>query len=166
MVSSVINNIDEAATRYRKLHDDLMVLAGAIEGGKPGWDRQLRELSAMDVWPLEETLPGETKGRQAMSWIWHVHRHETDAKETAEALRIEWCKTRARAHRWHEEVILLEEEMKRVKVFFAWEGRTWLAHTHCIDLWVNVPTWLATGIVPVSKRGRPQKPKVSNVVGM
>lgn len=83
-VSSVINNIDEATTRYHKLHDNLMVLAGAIEGGRSGWDRQLRELSTTDVRPLEETLPGETEGHRAMSWIWRVHRHETDAEETAE----------------------------------------------------------------------------------
>ncbi|PBK80813.1 hypothetical protein ARMGADRAFT_1039737 [Armillaria gallica] len=52
--------------------------------------------------------------------------HITDAEETAEALRIEWCKTRARVHRWREEAILVLEEMKRVKAFFAWEGQTWL----------------------------------------
>ncbi|KAK0440544.1 hypothetical protein EV421DRAFT_1737210 [Armillaria borealis] len=152
-------------TRYRKLRNDLVVLADTIEGGKLGWDRQLRELNATDVRPLEEVLPGEMEGRWAMSWIWRIHHHETDAEETAEALRIEWCKTRAWAHRWREEVILLEEEMKRVKAFFAWEGRTWLARAHCIDLWVNVPIWLSTGVVPVSKRGRPRKPKISNLAG-
>ncbi|SJL11239.1 uncharacterized protein ARMOST_14642 [Armillaria ostoyae] len=188
-VSNVVHNIEEAVTRYRKLRGNLVLLAGAIDGGKPGWDRQLRELSMMDVRPLEDVLPGETEGQCSMSWIWRVHRHDTDAEETTEALRIEWCKTRARAHRWHEEVILLEEEMKRVKAFFAYEGRTWLVcaaredisegehayalrqadiracmRQHCIDLWVNVPTWSAAGAVPLSKRGRPRKPKTSNHV--
>ncbi|PBK84914.1 hypothetical protein ARMGADRAFT_942823 [Armillaria gallica] len=111
-VSNVLSNIDEATTRYRTLRSHLVVLAGAIEGGKPDWDRQLQELSSSDVQPLKDVLPGETEGQRAMSWIWCVHRHETDAKETAEALRIEWCKTRARAHCWHKETILLEEEMK------------------------------------------------------
>lgn len=60
-------------------------MADAIEGGKPGWDRQLRELSASDVQPLEEILPGETKGQQAISWISYIHWHETDAKETVES---------------------------------------------------------------------------------
>ncbi|KAK0436468.1 uncharacterized protein EV420DRAFT_1652502 [Desarmillaria tabescens] len=127
-ISNVIHNIDEAATRYQKLCGDLVVLAGAIDGGKPGWDCQLRELSATDVCPLEEILPGETEGWHAMSWIWQVYQHDTDAKETMEALRIEWCKTRAHAHCWHEEVIQLEEEMKQVKAFFVSEGRTWLVH--------------------------------------
>ncbi len=97
-----------------------------------------------DVRPLDETMLGETEGRRAMSWIWCVHRHDTDAEETAEsmsllavmfsdlkyivvALRIKWCKTRTHAHRWHEEVILVEEEMKRVKAFFAYEARTWMS---------------------------------------
>ncbi len=120
-ISSVIKNIDEAAARYRKLQADLVVLAMALGDVKAGWDRQLRVLNAADVRPLDETMPGETEGRRAMSWIWRVHCHDTDAEETAEgmsilaamfsdpknivvALRIEWCKTHARAHRWREEV--------------------------------------------------------------
>ena len=41
------------------------------------------------------------------------------------ALCLEWCKARARAHRWQEECSLLEEEMRRIKVFFGWQGRYW-----------------------------------------
>lgn len=40
-------------------------------------------------------------------------------------LRIEWCKARARAHRWQEECLLLAEEMRRVKAFFQWEASRW-----------------------------------------
>ncbi len=72
--------------------------------------------------------------------------------------------------------------MKRVKAFFTWEGRTWLARAarddisdgehayalhqadircrmqlNCIKLWENVPMWLASGVVPLSKRGHPRK---------
>ncbi len=143
-ISSMIKNIDEAAARYRKLRADLEVLAVTLGDMKVGWDRQLWVLNVADVCPLDETMPGETEGQHAMSWIWHVHRHDTDVEETAEgmsllavmfsdlkyivaALRIEWCKTHACAHCWHEEVILVEEEMKRVKAFFAYEARTWMS---------------------------------------
>jgi hypothetical protein len=40
-------------------------------------------------------------------------------------VRIEWCKTRARALRWTEEVELLKEEMVRVVRFFNWEVQRW-----------------------------------------
>jgi hypothetical protein len=41
------------------------------------------------------------------------------------ALRVEWCKARARAHRWQEECLLLHEEMRRVLATFAWQSQNW-----------------------------------------
>lgn len=40
-------------------------------------------------------------------------------------MRIEWCKSRARALRWTEEIELLTEEMGRVIRFFNWEVQRW-----------------------------------------
>lgn len=42
------------------------------------------------------------------------------------ALRIEWCKARARARRWEEECSLLVEEMRRVLQFWKWEVDGWM----------------------------------------
>ncbi len=94
------------------------------------------------------------------------------------ALRIEWCKTQARAHCWREEAILVLEEMKHVKTLFVWEGRMWLLwaaredvsegecayalhqadihacmRSRCIEVWKDVEMWSAAGTVPRSKRG-------------
>lgn len=41
------------------------------------------------------------------------------------ALRIEWCKARARAKRWSEEVDLLLEEMRRICAFLEWQAGSW-----------------------------------------
>lgn len=41
------------------------------------------------------------------------------------ALRAEWCKARARARRWSEEVDLLLEEMRRVIAYHEWECARW-----------------------------------------
>ena len=41
------------------------------------------------------------------------------------ALRVEWAKARARADRWEEEVVLLDEEMRRVLVFCGWKASWW-----------------------------------------
>lgn len=83
-IKSVIDNINEAADRYCKLREHLVALAAALVGKKDGWDQQLHVLSATDVHPLDESLPGETEGQRTMSWIWHVHCHDMDAEETAE----------------------------------------------------------------------------------
>lgn len=45
---------------------------------------------------------------------------------TSAALRVEWAKAKARADRWEEEVILLDEEMRRVLVFCQWKSAWWL----------------------------------------
>lgn len=44
---------------------------------------------------------------------------------SSSVLRIEWCKSRARARRWSEEVTLLLEEMRRVKAFLEWQADWW-----------------------------------------
>lgn len=41
------------------------------------------------------------------------------------ALRVEWAKSKARAHRWWEEVVLLDEEMRRVIVYGRQKARNW-----------------------------------------
>jgi hypothetical protein len=41
--------------------------------------------------------------------------------------RIDWCKARARAERWKEEVELLAEEMSRVLWYLRWKKNWWLA---------------------------------------
>ena len=41
------------------------------------------------------------------------------------ALRIEWCRSRARVMRFWEDIKLLLEEMERVLVFEAWEAGWW-----------------------------------------
>jgi len=41
------------------------------------------------------------------------------------ALRVEWAKAKARAARWQEEVILLDEEMRRVLQFCGWKADWW-----------------------------------------
>ncbi|KAG2737192.1 hypothetical protein P692DRAFT_20705909, partial [Suillus brevipes Sb2] len=46
-------------------------------------------------------------------------------------VRLEWCKARARAYQWLEEVELLLEEMRQVLAFLRWQGSWW---KECITL--------------------------------
>jgi hypothetical protein len=52
-------------------------------------------------------------------------------EELCNALHVEWCKSRARAMRFTEEVELLEEEMARVLRFFEWQEDWWRMKGRC-----------------------------------
>ncbi|KAJ6459377.1 hypothetical protein C8R47DRAFT_1081340 [Mycena vitilis] len=71
------------------------------------------------------------EGRRSLSWIWYsgpVTQTDVTADGTLhEDIRVEWAKARARADRWQEELILLEEEMRRVLEFCSWKARWWEA---------------------------------------
>jgi hypothetical protein len=41
-------------------------------------------------------------------------------------MRCEWAKTKARADRWQEEVLLITEEMRRTICFLEWKAMWWL----------------------------------------
>lgn len=51
--------------------------------------------------------------------------HDTVVTTIHLGIRVEWCKARARAMRWSEEIILLQEEMRRVLAYHAWHARWW-----------------------------------------
>ncbi|KAJ7185969.1 hypothetical protein C8R46DRAFT_880838 [Mycena filopes] len=80
--------------------------------------------------PVESTVlfnleTGE--GSRQLSWLWYTG---ASGDTTADGklhndIRIEWTKARARADRWREEVILLEEEMRRVLQFCKWKAKWW-----------------------------------------
>ncbi|KII88031.1 hypothetical protein PLICRDRAFT_112159, partial [Plicaturopsis crispa FD-325 SS-3] len=68
-------------------------------------------------------------GRRKLSWIWYratsTGQSEENEERLHEALRVEWAKAKARAERWHEEVVLLDEEMRRVLVYGRWKAEWW-----------------------------------------
>ncbi|KIY60910.1 hypothetical protein CYLTODRAFT_495472 [Cylindrobasidium torrendii FP15055 ss-10] len=68
--------------------------------------------------------PGE--GTRLLSWIWRMR--PTGANENSDvqdALKIEYCKARARALRWEEEVSLLLAETERVPAFARAKAEKW-----------------------------------------
>lgn len=77
------------------------------------------------IWKTHGTGDNEESMQECMSTPFWSFRTVTDAHYTSPALRIEWCKARARAHRWEEECLLLLEEMRRVLVFWEWEADQW-----------------------------------------
>ncbi|KAF9031480.1 hypothetical protein BJ165DRAFT_1518939 [Panaeolus papilionaceus] len=52
-------------------------------------------------------------------------------------LRAEWSKSRARALRAREEVLLLKEEMRRVLLYLEWRAKKWASDARLRDLLVD-----------------------------
>ncbi|KAJ6447694.1 hypothetical protein C8R45DRAFT_948402 [Mycena sanguinolenta] len=118
-------------------------VGSGVEGaGAEGHSRDARALFSD---PEKKKRKRKKRARQAeeeapreppeMSWIWRTGlsslaasastSEEAAVKATNESLRIEWGKAWARAHRWTEEVDLLEEEMRRILVFLRWKADWW-----------------------------------------
>ncbi|KAJ3710041.1 hypothetical protein C8R42DRAFT_597743 [Lentinula raphanica] len=75
--------------------------------------------------------PGE--GFRTMSWIWMGSGSQNLATTLCTGLKVEWCKAYARVQRWREEVLILEEEMRRTLVYFEWKAAWWEAKAEVQD---------------------------------
>ncbi|KAF9555270.1 hypothetical protein CPC08DRAFT_766080 [Agrocybe pediades] len=94
-----------------------------------------------------------SEGHRTVSWIWRQMGGSIDLSSDQrlhESLRIEWCKSKARADRWREEVELLQEEQRRVLLFFEQRAREWN------ELAVEGSSWTLPGVPfdPTAIRGR------------
>ncbi|KDQ22301.1 hypothetical protein PLEOSDRAFT_163201 [Pleurotus ostreatus PC15] len=126
LIKNVQERIKFISNRYWKTRSALVILGGILM--KSGWESTLLPLANTDVRSLKGGEDASSsEGRRTLSWIW-MARQTGDQEMTAtmsEALRIEWCKSRARAHRWQEECILLKEEMQRILQFHTWQAGIW-----------------------------------------
>ena len=107
----------QAAAKYHSAWNALAVL-------DPGglWSEHLRELNKKDI-----SGPGRdpddtttTNSSYEPSWIWLVHRAniaEMEENEFNESTLVEWVKARARMMRWKEELLIVQEEMRRVLAY-------------------------------------------------
>ncbi|KAF7317545.1 hypothetical protein MKEN_00841400 [Mycena kentingensis (nom. inval.)] len=131
LIQRVGTRADRFSWRYRRGHQALGGLA--VVHRYP----ELRVLAPEDVQLPEDidididasrklALAGATRGtrparnmpstsRRVMSWIWTaVGAFHADEQSLHETMRVEWTRALARKNRWSEEVLLLEEEMRRV----------------------------------------------------
>lgn len=74
-----------------------------------------------------ERRDGTGETRRTLSWIWTTKsRSPNPDDEGDDILQTEWAKSRARAARCQEEILLLKEEMRRVLAFLNWKSSWWL----------------------------------------
>ncbi|KAG1856534.1 hypothetical protein C8R48DRAFT_608216, partial [Suillus tomentosus] len=127
LIASVEAKKDAAADKYKRARQALESLSSRVD--KVAWEEKLRPLRHEDVRPMGDFAGGRTQGTGTISWIWLVSDGNTTShsenERVQDCVRIEWCKARARAARWSEEVELLAEEMRRVLAFLEWQGHWW-----------------------------------------
>ncbi|KAK6997432.1 CxC2 domain-containing protein [Favolaschia claudopus] len=138
----------KAKLRYRYARNALLRLRG-----HGPWEKLYRVLTDEDVrginergWTEEEKAERERlrelgeiveggmeaagivvagEGSHTMSWIWYQTQIGDGDEEVIDALRVEWCKAFARTRRWQEEIVLLEEEMRRTVQYGVWMEAEW-----------------------------------------
>ncbi|KAH9832343.1 uncharacterized protein C8Q71DRAFT_714541, partial [Rhodofomes roseus] len=155
--------ITQARSKYDACYDALTRLAPALD--KTGWRREigLQKLEDKDVRHISDPDPEEedeqTEGTRTVSWIWTTKgarsgdddedEQEILMRERTAVLRIEWCQTRARAHRFTEEAQLLQEEMRRVLQYHDWQRNWW---TERADAWEGRSAEHREGLVAYAHR--------------
>ncbi|KAJ7901050.1 hypothetical protein B0H14DRAFT_3422958 [Mycena olivaceomarginata] len=78
--------------------------------------------------PLTEDEERVARGGESVrqvSWIWTGAGMMGADADLEEALRIEWCKAYARTRRWREEMLLVDEEVRRAGVTLEFRAREW-----------------------------------------
>ncbi|KAF9500747.1 hypothetical protein BDN71DRAFT_1567169, partial [Pleurotus eryngii] len=130
LIKNIQGHVNYVCQKYHSCRSALVALSGPLE--ETGWESLVQPLLDADVRSLKEgDDTGNSEGRRQLSWIWSSQRtSEAELTEGMnEALRIEWCKARARAQQWQEECILLHEEMTCVIKFHQWQADTWETRT-------------------------------------
>ena len=123
-----------AAEEYRAAWRALRVLEP-----NGSWSLRLKELKDRDISgpgrdPEDETT---SNSRYEPSWIWLVpaatgttpSAAQISNDEFNDSMRVEWAKARARMMRWKEQLLIVQEEMRRVIEYLRWKAAWWQART-------------------------------------
>ncbi|SJL13210.1 uncharacterized protein ARMOST_16649 [Armillaria ostoyae] len=123
--------ISADAARYRRVYAALDAVSTYLRHHE--WKTGLFPLRAEDISGLDSYNDLKSEGHHSLSWIWKTNLQGGE-EGLQEALRIEWCKSCARAQRWQEECELLIEEIRRVKVTFQFYEKVWKDRAKKVDL--------------------------------
>ncbi|TFK74082.1 hypothetical protein BDN72DRAFT_914121 [Pluteus cervinus] len=131
VIQRLEGKVKNDAQKYRQILQQLISLNDVVKNDGQ-WKKTWLPLAEADVSGLRNFDEG-----RVLSWIWRRSGvvDNTDLRNEGESylflssatVRIEWCKSRARAHRWQEECYLLQEEMWRVKAYFKYRSQEWRA---------------------------------------
>lgn len=125
------NKTKRFSQKYRTAWQALRVL-----DANGSWSTRLKELKDVDIRGPGKDLDNtcSSNSRYEPSWIWLVPRVTFESnnpeggmreEEFNDYMRVEWAKSRARVRRWNEELLLVQEEMRRVLEFHKWKAAWW-----------------------------------------
>lgn len=140
-ISSISDKIAGCAARYRASSSMIRKYSQRVGRIAP----ELLELHDGDIRGIDREAMDDTREMSvSLSWIWsasgidagddkamhdskwHLGLRQSDCLLTGfQGLRVAWCKASARAHRWQEECLLLQEEMRRVPETLRQQAEEW-----------------------------------------
>ncbi|KAF8993262.1 hypothetical protein BDZ89DRAFT_973013, partial [Hymenopellis radicata] len=125
VLQRIDDHIQDGFNAYQRHWNALEKLSAALQN----YDHRmsLRALTNADMVNIDHSDGSE--GRRTLSWIWMANVNLSGSAGLQDALRIEWCKSRARALRWQEECLLLREEMRRFLATLSAEATLWEARS-------------------------------------
>ncbi|KAJ3525770.1 hypothetical protein NMY22_g10437 [Coprinellus aureogranulatus] len=138
LLSTLQKKIQDAKEEYTRARSALLALAPIL--GEKGVENVFLKLEDSDLKPLSAdsvTAPSQGQTKQVeKSWIWKHPGAATDnvTAYEAETRKIEWAKTRARSHRYQEEILIVQEEMQRTLRFFQWKEDQWRLRASVMQL--------------------------------
>ena len=149
VMHSVQERINRAVCHYRAARDALLQLDPS-----GSWQDLYHVLNDRDNrGPGKEPEEASASdGQYVPSWIWLSSTNATTGDpmqttispdEVNEDMRVEWAQCAARAARWEEEVILLQEEMRRVVHFLEWKSKDWVSRA---DVRASVTAEVSLGL--------------------
>ena len=127
---SLINKIDRYKNSYRTAYAALQVL-----DPHGAWSSRLKVLNDKDIrGPGKDPDDPTQNSRYEPSWIWPSCNTSSESEVVEEdfndSMRVEWAKAQARAARWSEELLIVQEEMRRVLAFLTWKSSWWIEEAH------------------------------------
>jgi len=153
MITTINMKINSNRDKYRAARIALVALSNML--GEINWQSQLPILANCDVRSVSEGEEGNSEGRKMISWIWKVMgvvSEEEGDLHLRDSLRIEWCKSRAWAMQFTEEVQLLQEEMERILRFFKWQESRWASNSQLIKNGMTISPMRAEGLQAYAER--------------
>ncbi|KAJ6458086.1 hypothetical protein DFH09DRAFT_1255389 [Mycena vulgaris] len=154
LIGSVGDKANAAAKKYRQGRAALIKLRGADHAP------HFRELKEEHLTLDGEETQSDTASRKKLSLLSagkgaRTPRHISGSSKkvfranSASAIRVEWCRAKARKTRWEEEVLLLREEARRVVRYLEWQGLWWDAR---VDARGDESKELRGGLAAYTKR--------------
>ncbi|KAF9060340.1 hypothetical protein BDP27DRAFT_1452773 [Rhodocollybia butyracea] len=124
-IETISAKIEACAARYRLHHVVLIQATPLLRLG--GTETVFKEFRVKDTRGIDcDAMDAEHEAETDLLWIWLGEGIDPSDQETInESLRIAWCKSRALAHRWQEEGLLVQEEMRRTIETFEYKAREW-----------------------------------------